>query len=135
MPSSPTKSQRSVLFKVTVPSRIENIYQTSEKNKQFTTEQQEPGGVRSSKRCITKTTKEADNSGDNAMYHELRKSDLRYKIQSKHRSDRTTEAVETICEFGNMKSEIKAAPNVLESLRNSSHGRVPYNRKHVLSEV
>ncbi|XP_063694117.1 mRNA export factor Gle1-like, partial [Bolinopsis microptera] len=134
MPSSPTKSQRSVLFKVTVPSRIENIYQTSEKTKQITTDQQEPGGVRSSKRCITKTTKEADNSSDNAMYHELRKSDLRYKIQSKHRSDRTIQAVETICEFGNMKSDIKAAPNVLESLRNSSHGRVPYNRKHVLSE-
>ncbi|KAL5265492.1 hypothetical protein ACHWQZ_G006269 [Mnemiopsis leidyi] len=124
MPSSPTKPQRSVLFKVTIPSRIENLYQSANDEEKCCSK---PNKLyqdikHPSKRTFIKTYKESENTGQNETNHELMKIDLRYKLQSMHKSGTVTKAVS------------QASTNVLDTLKNSSHGRVPYNRKHTLSE-
>ena len=126
MPSSPTKPQRSVLFKVTIPSRIENIYQTSSNRtvKLDKPKLPEPEKAEHFSKCvITKTIKEAENCSKNAMYHELRKTDLRHKLNTMHNPDQALETVE------------EGSVSVIETLKNSSHGKVPYNRNYALSEV
>ena len=126
MPSSPTKHQRSVLFKVTIPSRIENIYQSANDKAKHCSRPdtfQHESIKHHTKRTIIKTYKEPNSLSQSERYHELRKNDLRYKLQSMQKSDSVQKAV------------FPASTNVLDTLKNSSHGRVPYNRKHTLSEV
>ena len=116
MPASPTKLQRPVTFKVTVPTHLEKVtnYRSSVPKQKSVIKKRLDGFVN-----CNKSEQINHYSSTSDLNHQLKNIDLRYKIQNALHLDQM----------------VHCSRNVIDSLRHSSYGQVVYNRNHVLSEV